>query len=194
MSAITNELRTWAVREVIQDRRTQAGIGVLAFTLAMSFGAQVAVPVPWSPVPMTMQVLVVILAGAMLGPRLGATAMALYLAIGALGAPVFSNGGAGIPWLMGPTGGYLVATPAAAFVTGLLVKRGGAWWMSLAGLGAGVALMYVGGASQLFLITGQSFGEVLALGVLPFLFGDVTKVLIALFVVRRVRLSALRDR
>lgn len=162
------------------------GLGIVAFILATAVGAYVAIPLPFTPVPITLQPLVVILAGAMLGPWAGATAMAGYLALGAGGAPVFSAGHGGLPWLMGPTGGYLIAYPAAAFLVGLaagesrnLVRLGLA-------LASGVAVIYVGGVTQLLLLTGQELDAVLVQGVLPFLPGDLLKVLVALAVVRGV--------
>ena len=187
MSGITETLRTWAVQDVVQDKRANAGLGVFAFVLATALGAQVAVPLPWTTVPMTLQPLFVVLAGAVLGPWIGATAMTTYLMIGAAGAPVFSLGGAGLPWLLGPTGGYLIAAPAAAFVAGWLVARARSEWAGGRGLAAGVATMYVGGVAQLMILTGQSFGAVLAMGVVPFLSGDVTKILIAVAALRMVR-------
>lgn len=191
MNTVADTLRVWAAQEVVTGRRAQAGVGVLAFVLAMVFGAQVAVPLPYTPVPMTLQPLFVILAGAVLGPRLGATAMALYLALGAAGAPVFSAGGAGLPWLMGPTGGYLVAMPAAAWIAGTVATRDAGTLRTLAGLTAGVGALYLGGLSQLFLITGQASGELLALAVLPFLVGDATKIILALLLTRTVRKTSL---
>jgi len=122
-----------------------------------------------------------------LGPRLGAAAMTTYLMVGAAGMPVFSAGGAGLPWMLGPTGGYLIAAPAAAFVAGWIIARSASVWMTAAGLAAGVATMYVGGVAQLMILTGDSFAQVFAFGVLPFLSGDVTKVLMALAALRVVR-------
>ena len=187
MSTIVETLRGWALRDVVEDHRSRAGVGVLAFVLATSFGAQVAVPLPWTPVPMTLQPLFVILAGAVMGPRLGATAMAIYLAIGAAGAPVFSNGGFGIPWLLGPTGGYLIATPFAAFLTGTIARPRSTSLTVLAGLTLGVAAMYLGGVSQLFMLTGQDLQTVVGFGVVPFVTGDALKILIAWVALRGVR-------
>ena len=90
-----NAARDFALLPVVEDRRARIGVSIVAFVLATSFGAHVAVPLPWTPVPMTLQPLFVILAGALLGPRLGAAAMASYLAVGMGGAPVFSQGHAG---------------------------------------------------------------------------------------------------
>jgi biotin transport system substrate-specific component len=193
MSAVTDTLKGWAGQRIVEDRRARAGVGILAFVVATALGAQVAVPMPWG-VPMTLQPLFVILAGAMLGPRLGAAAMAGYLAVGAAGAPVFSLGGAGLPWLFGPTGGYLIAMPASAFLTGLLARRDSGWALTALGLTLGVVTIYLGGVSQLVLLTGQPLGAVFAGGVLPFLAGDVTKILVALLLVRGVRPMSLGRR
>lgn len=191
MSTMTQTLRSWAVQEVVPDRRIRTALGMLAFALATSFGAYVAVPLPWTNVPMTLQPLFVILAGAVLGSRAGAGAMAGYLVAGAMGAPVFSFGGAGLPWLMGPTGGYLLAMPAAAFVVGSVAGRDAGWLRLLVGLTLGMLTIYLGGVSQLFLLTRQELGGLLAVGVLPFLAGDVTKILGAALLARSVRSTSL---
>lgn len=187
MSTITSTLRTWARYEVVADRRASLALWVVAFVLATALGAQVAVPVPLTAVPMTLQVLFVILAGALLGPWLGASAMAAYVAIGAVGAPVFSGGGAGLLWLLGPTGGYLIAMPAAAFLTGWIAGRSGSRGRLLAGLVAGVLVIYAGGVSQLAVLTRQSPGALLEAGVLPFLGVDATKVLVAFVLARTIK-------
>ena len=186
MSMLTETLRTAAVREVVEDRRARMGVGILAFALATSLGATIAVPLPGTSVPMSLQPLFVILSGTVLGAWGGAAAMALYLAMGAMGAPVFALGGAGIPWLLGPTGGYLVAMPAAAFVAGVVAGHGRGWGRLLAGLTLGLAVIYVGGLSRLFVLTGQDVGALLRVGVLPFLAGDVAKILAAALLTRTV--------
>jgi biotin transport system substrate-specific component len=186
MSMLTETLRTAAVTEVVASRRVRMAIGILAFALATSFGATIAVPLPGTAVPMSLQPLFVILSGTVLGAWGGAAAMALYLAMGAMGAPVFALGGAGLPWLLGPTGGYLVAMPAAAFVAGVVAGRGRGWGRLLAGLALGLAVIYLGGLSRLFVMTGQDAGALLRVGVLPFLAGDVAKILAAALLTRTV--------
>lgn len=189
MSTIASTLKTWAKVRVVDDRRATLALWLVAFVLATAFGAQVAVPI--TKVPMTLQVLFVILAGAVLGPWLGAAAMAAYLAIGAAGAPVFSAGGAGLPWLLGPTGGYLIAMPAAAFLTGWIAGRNGSRVRLAAGLVVGVLAIYAGGLSQLFILTRQSPGALLAVGVIPFLGVDATKVVVAFVLARMMRTTSL---
>ena len=100
-------------------------VGIVGFAIALAAASQVAIPLPFTPVPITLQPLVVVLAGLMLGPVAGAASMLLYLAAGAAGLPVFAPIGApGIARFLGPTGGYLIAYPAAAFVA---AKSGAAW-------------------------------------------------------------------
>ena len=187
-----NAARDFALLPVVDDRRARIGIAIVAFVVATSFGAQVAVPLPWTPVPMTLQPLFVILAGAVLGPRLGAATMATYLAVGMGGAPVFAQGHAGIGWLLGPTGGYLISYPAAAYVSGLLAGKASASALRLFGaLSAGMLIIYVGGTAQLALLTQLDLRAVMALSVLPFLGGDLIKVLIGVLVAKRVRPTSL---
>ena len=197
-TAVSNwsqSVRSLAGRDVVVDRRARMAVGIVAFALATVFGAQIAVPVPLTPVPITLQTLFVILAGAVLGPRGGAASMALYVGIGAMGAPVFSNGGAGIAWLLGPTGGYLLSYPASAFVVGVVTapgkkkseKSAASALLLIAGLVLGVLVQYVGGLTQLALLTGRSLDEVIAMGALPFLFGDGVKIATAAWIARGMR-------
>lgn len=187
MSIDQRTATTQVFHEVVADRRARTFLGIVGFVLATTVGAYVAVPVPWTPVPMTLQPLFVILAGALLGPWAGASAMAAYLALGAAGAPVFSNGHAGLPWLMGATGGYLIAYPAAAFVVGLVGGAGAGKLRTLAGLVLGLGVIYLGGVAQLSILTGQGPVQVLGLAVAPFLVGDAVKVLIALVLIGLAR-------
>lgn len=187
MNTVTQTLRTWAVQDVVSDPRARRAVALVAFVLATAFGAQVAVRLPWTQVPMTLQPLFVILAGAVLGPRLGATAIASYVMLGAAGAPVFSNGAAGLPWLLGPTGGYLLAMPAAAFVVGTVAGRAAGGARRLLGLSLGIATIYAGGVSWLVLLTGGDLAAAVTLGVVPFLVGDVTKILLAFFAAKTLR-------
>jgi len=193
MSTLNTTIRGWAGQEIVSNRSARRGVGVAAFVAAMALSAYVVMPLPWTPVPMTLQPLIVLLAGLLLGPTLGATAMAAYLALGISGAPVFAAGGAGLPWLLGPTGGYLIAFPAVAYVVGRLAGGQGASLLRMAGaMVVGLAVLYLGGVSQLMILTGQDLPGLLALGVLPFLGGDLVKIGIALVVAGRTRDRSLR--
>jgi biotin transport system substrate-specific component len=153
---------------------------VVAFSLFVALAAQVAVPLPWTPVPVTAQTFAVLLTGALLGSRLGSLALVAYLVEGAVGLPFFSGGGGGPQYFVGPTAGYLFAFPAAAFVTGLLAERG--WDRRFATAAAAMALgslvILAGGWAWLTLLTGSA-SRALAGGVAPFLVGDIIKIALA---------------
>jgi biotin transport system substrate-specific component len=164
------------------SRVVRRALGVAVFAILTALGAKVALPLPGTPVPFTFQPLVVILAGALLGARLGAASQMLYLAAGAVGLPVFAAGG-GLIYLLGPTGGYLLAYPLAAFVTGALVAPG---IVRMAGaLLAGLVGIYAGGVAWLALL--GSMSAAVAMGLTPFFLADLVKVALAAVVTLRVR-------
>jgi biotin transport system substrate-specific component len=177
------------VRALSGSPAVRKAAGVLGFAALTALGARVAVPVPGTPVPFTFQVVAVLLAGWMLGPRLGAASQVAYLTAGAAGLPVFAAGG-GLAYFLGPTGGYLLAYPAAAAVVGWLVTRRGAVWSQLLALAAGVAVIHAGGVAWLSTVVGE--GGALAAGVAPFLAVDALKVVFALLLGRRVGRTARR--
>src|SRR6476659_8985067 len=110
----------------LPGRRSAAitAFGIVGFAAAVAAASQIAIPIPGTPVPFTLQPMLVVLAGILLGPAAGATSMLLYLLAGAAGLPVFTPIGLpGIARFFGPTGGYLIAYPAAAFVAGWLTRR-----------------------------------------------------------------------
>jgi biotin transport system substrate-specific component len=148
----------------------------LLAVVAISVAAQLAVPIPATPVPVSLQDLVVMLIGVLLGPVAGTSAVITYLAIGAAGAPVFSNGHAGLLWLFGPTGGYLLAYPVAAGVVGIAARSPHRRVRLLVGVLLAQAVIYTGGISQLVVLTGQAVRDVALLAVLPFMPGAVLKI------------------
>lgn len=159
----------------------------LIFTAVTAVSAQIAIPLGFTPVPITLQVLVVLLSGLTLGSRWGAVSQMQYLALGALGLPVFAGWNAGPVALWGPTAGYLIGFVPAAFLAGWAIERAG----SRRGIGAwlggvlGIAAIYLCGASWLVMwmsvISLESVGlaKVWALGVAPFIGVDLLKALAA---------------
>ena len=152
---------------------------IMAGSVFVALSAQVALRLPFSPVPVTGQTLAALLVGAVLGSRRGSLALLAYLAEGLAGIPVFAGGAVGFARLLGPTGGYLVGLIGAAYVTGLLAERG---WdrrprtTALAML-AGNAVVYAFGLAWLARFVGSD--HVLAAGLLPFVPGDLFKVALA---------------
>lgn len=158
--------------------RTRA-LAIVVAAGALALSAQFALPMPGTPVPLTLQPLVVVLAGLLLGPATAASAMILYLAAGAAGLPVFAPIGApGLARLLGPTGGYLLAYPLAAAVAGRLGAGQAAFTTRALSAMAGILVLYLGGLAQLAIITG-SLAAAAVLGVLPFVAADAVKALVA---------------
>lgn len=183
-----------AAREVLgqgraADARANPGrraFGIALGALVVAAAAQAAVPVPFSPVPMTLQPLAVLVVGGLLGAAGGAAALTAYLALGALGLPVFAGGSGGILHLLGPTGGYLLAFPAAAALTGALAGRGVAVLRVLLACAAGMVVIHAGGVAQLALLGGDP-AAAFRLGFVPFLTGDLVKVGLAAALVLGLR-------
>src|SRR5881397_85273 len=170
----------------------RAGAIILGAAL-VAVAAQVSIPLPGTPVPLTLQPLAVLLVGGLLGPALGAASMILYLALGAAGLPVFTPYGLpGLARLIGPTGGYLLAYPVAASAVGKIAGDGRRVARLALGLLTGLALIHLGGLAQLLILTGSA-ASALRLGTLPFVIGDLLKLGIALLVLRPT-VSPLRAR
>lgn len=162
------------------SRRLMDCLLVFTFSLAIAAFAQVRIPLPFTPVPITGLTLGVLLTGAALGGVRGAAATGLYVAWGGLGLPVFANGTSGVAEILGPTGGYLLACPIAAFHVGCLSEQD--WDRRVASAHAamlvGTALILLVGSLWLSLYVG-GLRNALVEGVLPFLPGDIVKVIVA---------------
>jgi len=159
---------------------------VLIAGSALALFARVAIPLPFTPVPITGQTLGVLLVGALLGGRRGALAVLAYLAEGLAGLPVFAGGTSawspslpGVPVIAGPTAGYLLSFPVAAYVVGRLADRG--WdrrfWHAVGAMVVGDAVIYLIALPWLARFVGA--GQAISLGMLPFLVGDALKVVAA---------------
>jgi biotin transport system substrate-specific component len=168
----------------------QAGI-VIAASLFVALCARVTVPLPFTPVPLTMQNFGVLAVGLTLGSRRGFAALALYLAEGAMGLPVFSPSilGGGIAQILGPTGGFLMAYPLVAFIAGWFFEKSAPRserhfaWAAVSSVAAELVL-FAGGLSWLALQT-HSIVLAIRLGLYWFVFAEVIKVLMAAAVAAR---------
>ena len=154
-------------------------VGIIVAAGVLALASQFALPVPGTPVPITLQPMIVVLAGLMLGPVDAAVAMLMYLMAGAAGLPVFAPMGApGMLRLLGPTGGYLLAYPVAAAFAGLFGVREKSFVTRALAAEAGMLVLYLGGLLQLAAISG-SVATAAIIGVVPFVAADAVKALLA---------------
>lgn len=147
---------------------------ILGFSLLTVFAAQVSIPV--KPVPFTLQTMLVVLSGAFLGARNGAISQVVYLAAGAIGLPVFANFSLGFPVLFGPTGGYLIAFPVAAYMVGKIIEQNKSLIAVAASMILGSLLILLVGASYLSLFFDGNFSEAFKTGALIFSVWDLIKI------------------
>lgn len=149
---------------------------VLAGVLFVTLCARFSLYLPFTPVPLSVQNFGVLLVGLVLGSRLGAAALGAYVLMGSIGLPVFTAGSAG---LFGPTGGYLLAYPLAAYVAGAIGEQARSRFRYAAlGAVAGNVVLFAGGMAWLLLLTGE-LAQAAAWGLYPFVFAEVMKVMIA---------------
>jgi biotin transport system substrate-specific component len=170
------------ITAVVLPRSRAVSFGlVVGFTLLTALAAQLVIPLPFTPVPITGQTFAVLLAGAALGGTLGAVSMALYVLLGAVGLPFFAEGSSGWEVVRGATGGYLVGFVVAAWLVGKLAERRQdrtvATAIPLFLLGS--VVIYLCGVPWLAASMGVSGTEAMELGLVPFIVGDLLKVAVA---------------
>jgi len=168
--------------------------GAVALVAALTAAAaQISIPLPFTPVPFTFQPMVVLVGAMALGARLGMTSQLIYLALGVAGLPVFAASPSlpqGAARLFGPTGGYLMAYPFAAFLVGSLAERGfdRRYLTSVAAMIAGLAIVFLFGVLWLglFMPSARGVSAALAAGFYPFVLEDLVKLLAAAVVMPRL--------
>ncbi len=166
-------------RGVISEGARQAAL-VVGGSLVVALSAHISIPLPFTPVPLTLSNFAVLLVGLTLGSRRGFAALALYLAEGAAGLPVFSPlGPGGIAQLMGPTGGFLLAYPFVAWLAGFVMEHGRRSFARAAiGGFVGEVLLFAGGLSWLAVLT-HSLAQAFRWGLYWFVFAEVIKIMMA---------------
>ena len=167
----------------------QAGI-VICASAVIAVCARIMLPLPFTPVPLTLANFGVLLVGLSLGSRRGFAAAALYLAWGAMGLPVFASSGPGsFLQMLGPTGGYLWAYPVVAFLAGWIAERGTpSFTRNLVGAVVAEIALFIAGISWLVAYT-HSWRQAAFFGLYPFLFAEVSKIMLAAAGAKRLRRS-----
>lgn len=163
-------------------------MGVAAFVILTALGAFVRIPLPFTPVPITLQTFFVLLSGAFLGRRLGVFSQISYIFLGALGLPIFAAAGSGLLYLFGPTGGYLFGFVFASFLAGRLTgycKNN--FFLTVIVFCLADFLLLSCGVIWLKVLFGYSFGKLFTIGFLPFVAGDSLKALAAAAIYLRLK-------
>lgn len=173
-------------REIILNKTLCRIIGVFIFVIFTALGAFVRVPLPFTPVPITLQTFFVLLSAASLGANLGALTQLVYISLGISGIPVFSGAASGLLYLFGPTGGYIAGFVLAALIAGRLIRRSKGGLFSIFGIlfFADLVILSLGSIWLKFLL-GYSLNKALLAGFLPFIPGDILKVLVAAIIYSR---------
>ncbi|HEY9055448.1 MAG TPA: biotin transporter BioY, partial [Rectinemataceae bacterium] len=181
----------WVIASPIMESRpgdlTNAVLACL-FAAFISLGAYIAIPLPGTPVPIVLQNFFIILASSTLGPWWGLLSVGIYLVFGFVGLPVLSGGTGGPSRFLGPTGGYLLGYIPAALAIGFISRRGKGGFLSqlLAGF-AGMAIVYSLGMLRLKSLLQLDWNRTIATGFLPFLPGDLLKIVLAAWTGPRLR-------
>jgi biotin transport system substrate-specific component len=190
-----NTKKPFSRLERMKKVKTKDMILVSMFAALTAIFAQVTIPLPISPVPITLQVLAVCLTSAILGSRLAFMSMLVYITVGILGMPVFSGGASGLGVVMGPTGGYITGFLLSSYVTGKLVQRKPLPTLSntLFAMFSGLLVIYATGMLQLSLVTGMPLQAAFMSGVVPFIGLDIIKIAVGAGVACSVRTILIRQ-
>jgi len=154
---------------------------VIGGSAVVALCARLTVPLPFTPVPLTLQNFGVLLVGLALGPRLGFAALALYLAEGASGLPVFNpTGPGGLLQLLGPTGGYLISYPLVAAIAGFAADAGRRrFWTNVLGCTVAEVVLFAAGVAWFGIVTRFPLSQAVQMALVPFIFGEIAKILTA---------------
>lgn len=167
-------------KELVVNKVACRIIGITAFAILTGLGAFVRIPLPFSPVPVTLQTMFVLLSGAFLGQGSGLAAQALYVTLGLVGLPIFSGAGSGLLYLTGPTGGYLFGFIVAGFLTARLLRnKPHTFWAIFSRLLLADLVLFICGLLWLKAIFGSTLSTLLLIGFVPFIPGDLIKIGIA---------------
>lgn len=175
-------------KEIIVNKTLCRFLGVCVFLILTSLGAFVRIPLPFTPVPITLQTLFVLLCGAFLGNNLGAFVQLSYIFLGVSGLNIFTGAGSGLLYLLGPTGGYLLGFILASFLIGRFIKSSNSLFFTFGLFCLGDAVLLFCGTLWLKFLLGYNLAKALFMGFLPFIPGDLLKIAAATAIYSRLKL------
>lgn len=175
-------------KELVANKTLCRIFGVAVFVILTALGAFVRIPLPFSPVPLTLQTFFVLLSGACLGAALGATSQLSYVFLGVAGLPIFAGAGSGLFYLIGPTGGYLLGFLIASFCLGRFIKYSSDnFFLTLCLFCAADLILLSCGIIWLKFLFGYPFKKLLFIGLIPFIPGDLVKAWVATLLYLRLK-------
>jgi len=167
-------------KEVVSNKAVCRVFGVIVFVLLTALGAFVRIPLPFTPVPITLQTFFVLLSGLFLGAQLGAVSQLSYIFLGVLGLPIFTGAGSGLVYLFGPTTGYLIGFVLAVFLIGKFIKYSrNNFFLTFSFLCCADFILLASGVIWLKIIFGYPLAKLLLIGFIPFVPGDLLKAFVA---------------
>jgi biotin transport system substrate-specific component len=162
-------------------------LGSLFAALTAIF-SQISIPLTFTPVPINLATVAVFIAGGLLGAKLGAISQLVYVIIGAIGVPVFANFTGGFGIVVGPTGGYIAGYIIAAIIVGVIVKKlGNSIYSYIVSMGVGIIGCYFIGTAWFMYLTQSGLIEALLMCVVPFLIGDILKIILSALLVKKLK-------
>lgn len=176
-------------KEILVNKTAVIFFGIITGITLTALSAFVRIPLPFTPVPLTLQTLVVLLLGAALGRKYGTVTQASYVLLGSIGMPIFAGASFGFAHLAGPTGGYLIGFIAAAYLVGKLIpKSGNASYIRIfSAMLIGSSIILLLGTIQLALVMHLRWNQAILAGLLPFIPGDIIKSIIAAGIYHRIQ-------
>ncbi|MDD5669604.1 MAG: biotin transporter BioY [Candidatus Omnitrophica bacterium] len=162
--------------------------GIAVFAVLTIVGAFIRIPLPFTPVPVTLQTFFVLLSGAVLGGMGGAGSQGMYMLLGLAGIPLFTGTGSGLAYVCGPTGGYLAGFIAASVCTGRLMNNSRHTFLSALGIFiAADMILFLCGLLWLKVLYGYSFTVLVYMGLLPFIPGEIVKITVAVALYEKIK-------
>ncbi|MEA1965229.1 MAG: biotin transporter BioY [Candidatus Aerophobetes bacterium] len=180
-------IRDVFIQEIVFPRIISDIMKVSIFVILTSLGAFVRIPLPFTPVPITLQTLFVLLSGVILGSRRGGISQFLYLFLGAIGLPIFAGASSGLLHLAGPTGGYIIGFVLAAFIIGKVARKSeNNLFHIISAMSLGTVVIYLAGGVGLACTLKIGIKEIFYLGIAPFIPGDMIKLATAALIAKAI--------
>ena len=166
---------------------------IALMTAVICILSPISITIPISPVPISLATLGIYLTIYILGGKDGAISTMIFILLGLVGAPVFTGYSGGVGKVLGPTGGYIVAYIFLAIIAGYIIEKNyDSFFICLLGMGLGTVVLYLVGTLWLKVLTEMTFNQALLVGVIPFIPGDIVKMIIALIIGKRLRQILIR--